>query len=247
MSPTDAAMSPTDAAAMSSGGAGMAAVRAMMPQSGSDGAGASSSAAPAQKAHRLKRSRSVDANFGSTLKGQGTELWSGGKMLPPAHPPLVGKYESLEDRACVDATNRFGHTLEMGFGSEEGFNKYGAIKGEVRQTLAPWDQNDASTQAPWLDLSSQIAQEARGMVHATVNPDRTAGLLAPSAREGAGPRVAGQQDKGGVFWGREFPELSQNSNISSLQMINAESGDRTYIPRSGGGGWEAPDTSRGNK
>ena len=208
-----------------------------MASVGAAGGGGGPALAPPPR--RLGRSRSVDGNLGSQLVGQRTELWSGGGMVN-------GEYKSLEERAGDDATRRFGHTLEMGFGNEQGFNDYGPIRGEVRQTLAPWDNNDASTQAPWLDLSSQLAHDARGKVHATVHPNRTAGLLAPAARDGAGPVVAGQQDRGGVFWQREWPELGRNPNVSSLQMTNAESGDNIYVPRSGRGAWEAPDVTRGN-
>lgn len=205
-----------------------------------------------QPEERRRRARSVDRNMGSSLVGQGTELWSGGSMVD-------GKYKSLEERAGDDATRRGGTTLEMTFGDRRGYDKQkqeaekagrpelGHIPGELYATLPEWDNDKPHTQTPWLNLSSNIARNARHKVHATVTPNRMAGLLAPKAREGAGDRVAGQKDKGGVFWQREWEELNENPTLSMVQMVNSETDDKAYIPRSAQGAWEAPDLSRGDK
>ena len=198
------------------------------------------------------RSQSVAADMGSVHGGQKTHLWSGGTATGD-------KYESLEKRAGADAMMRGRRTLEMTFGDQRGFeNKdLGPIRGEVRQKLRKWDQNDPSTQAAWLEKSTEIARNARGRVTTTLHPNRMQGLLNPDARDvsassssmvgGASPvdsagrdRIQNQQDRVGFFWQREQPEVMKNRNVHSLELKDAESGKTVTIPRGGRKSWEAP-------
>jgi hypothetical protein len=173
----------------------------------------------------------MGANAGSTLKGQKTELWSGGKMVdqrmnrPDFIGPIRPKYESYENQAGEAAKARGGQTLELGFGIEKGYAKMpipsrkgadGKKLGEARATIDPWVQDDDSTHAPWLEKSSLITRKARGIVRATVGPERMGGLLGDSSRKDAGTRVADQKTKGGVYWNREYKELLKNKNVPMI-------------------------------